>query len=134
MSNTSSSGKTVLVADDSAAQRRFLEILFGLDGHTVVGFEDGLEALTYIQSNSPDLIVMDVNMPYMTGLEVCQSIKGEATLRNIPIIILTSLDDSITEEMALLAQADAFIKKPLIGKGFRMLANELLGYGLSVSP
>ena len=128
MSNASSSGKTVLVADDNAAQRRFLEILFGFDGHTVVSFEDGLEALEYVQQTTPDLIVMDINMPYMTGIEVCQSLKSVAQLRQIPVIILTSLDDIATQDMVLMAQADAFIKKPLIGKGFRLLANELLGF------
>ena len=127
MPSISPSGKTVLIADDSAAQRRFLEILFNLDGHKVVSFENGYEVLDYVQNHRPDLIVLDVHMPYMNGTEVCQNIKDDARLRNIPVILLSSLTDTMTEEMIYSAAADAFLQKPLIGKGFRRLVQDYLG-------
>ena len=127
MPSISPSGKTVVIADDSAAQRRFLEILFNLDGHKVVSFENGFEVLDFLQSHCPDLVILDVHMPYMNGTEVCQNIKDDARLTNIPVILLSSLTDTMTEEMVHSAYADAFMQKPLIGKGFRRLVQTYLG-------
>jgi DNA-binding response OmpR family regulator len=119
-----SSKKTILIADDSAAQRRFLEILLGLDGHTVVTLEDGLAVIHYLQDHTPDLIIVDVNMPYMNGLEVCEACK--AVREETPVIILTNLGDRDTEALAKQAKADAFITKPLLGSGFRCLVQQML--------
>jgi CheY-like chemotaxis protein len=118
------SEKTILIADDSAAQRRFLEILLGLDGYTIVTFEDGLEVIGYIQKHTPDLIIVDINMPYMSGLEVCETCKE--VCETTPVIILTNRTDGATEAMAKQVKADAFVTKPLMGNGFRRLVEKLL--------
>ena len=121
-------GHHILVVDDSAAQRRFLDIMLTLDGHRVTCLEDGLEAMTYLQSGSPppDLMIVDVDMPYMSGLELCETLRGFSSL---PVIVLTSMNDEATQRLARLAQADAFVTKPLLGQGFRKLVGDMLrGY------
>lgn len=127
MNTKTPSGNHILIADDSAAQRRFLEILLNMDGHQVTTVEDGLEAMAYLQANRPDLIIVDVNMPYMNGIELCENIKGELEYSDIPVIVFTNMDDEATKQLAELAQADAFVQKPLIGKGFRQLVSQMLG-------
>ena len=126
MNDAPPNGKHILIADDSAAQRRFLEILLTMDGHRVVSVEDGLEAMAYVQETRPDLIIVDVNMPYMNGIELCENLKGELAYNNIPVIVFTNMDDEVTRQLAELAQADAFVQKPLLGKGFRQLVSDML--------
>jgi CheY-like chemotaxis protein len=116
--------KTILIADDNAAQRRFLELLLTMDGHSVKVVEDGLEALEIIQSESFALVISDIHMPYMTGIELCQEIKE---LRpNLPVVLLTSMEDEATEKLARAAKVDAFFRKPVVGKGFRELVGRFL--------
>ncbi len=126
MDKTLSSGRTVLIAEDSVAQRRFLEILLSKDGHNVVSFEDGFTALQFLEHNVPDLIVMDVNMPYVNGLEASETIKRQERLRHIPIILLSSFKEDISDSMLETAGADVFITKPLVSKAFRELTHTYL--------
>lgn len=124
MRGSAAERKTILVADDSAAQRRFLEILLTAAGYRVVTMEDGLEVITYLAEHHPDLIILDVNMPYMNGFEVCEVCK--ARLAHTPVIVLTSLDDAATRQMAEQVRADAFVTKPLLGNGLRRLIDQML--------
>lgn len=126
MDNTLSSGRTVLIAEDSVAQRRFLEILLSKDGHKVVSFEDGFTALQFLENNVPDLIVMDINMPYMNGLEASENIKSQKRLKHIPIILLSSFEEDISDSMLENAGADVFMAKPLASKAFRELTHNYL--------
>jgi two-component system response regulator YesN len=124
MTGAPTSGKTILIADDNVAQRRFLQLLLAMDGHNIIVVEDGLEALEYLQTHSPDLVLSDVNMPYMTGLELCQQVKRVKP--KLPVILLTSMDDDMTERLAKEARVDAFIRKPVVGKGLREQVQRLL--------
>jgi len=128
----SSSGRTVLIAEDSVAQRRFLEILLSEEGYKVVPFENGLEALQYLEENTPDLIIMDVDMPYINGLEVSENIKTRKNLQHIPIILLSSFEEKISEEMLKNSQANIFLKKPIVSKDFRELASGFLQQSIEV--
>jgi CheY-like chemotaxis protein len=116
--------KTILIADDNAAQRRFLELLLTMDGHSVQVVEDGLEALEVIQTRAFALVISDIHMPYMTGIELCQEIK--ALQPALPVVLLTSMEDEATEKLARSAKVDAFFRKPVVGKGFRELIGRLL--------
>lgn len=116
--------KTILIADDNAAQRRFLELLLTMDGHSVKVVEDGLEALEVIQTEAFALVISDVHMPYMTGIELCQEIKEIRP--NLPVVLLTSMEDEATEKLARAAKVDAFFRKPVVGKGFRELVGKFL--------
>lgn len=117
---------TILVADDIAGQRMVLEMLLSLDGHAVHSVEDGKEALEYLQHNTPDLAILDVNMPNVSGIDVCDRMKRVPRLKDVPVIILTVLRDDRTNAMARMAGADTIIMKPLEGKDFRAIVSDLL--------
>jgi CheY-like chemotaxis protein len=116
--------KTILIADDNAAQRRFLELLLSMDGYSIQVVEDGLEALEVIQKAPFALVISDVQMPYMTGIELCQEIKEIRP--HLPVVLLTSMEDEATEKLAKAAKVDAFFRKPVVGKGFRELVRNFL--------
>jgi CheY-like chemotaxis protein len=118
------SPKTILIADDNAAQRRFLELLLSIDGHDIRVVEDGLEALEVIQTQPFALVISDVHMPYMTGIELCQQIK--AIRPNLPVVLLSSMEDEATEALAKAAKVDAFFRKPVVGKGLRELVRQFV--------
>jgi DNA-binding response OmpR family regulator len=117
---------TILVVDDHSGQRVILDMLLTLDGYEVVGLQDGREALEYLKTNTPSLVVLDVNMPFMSGTEICSRMRRIHRLARVPVIILTAMRDEKTLTEARLARADAVISKPLEGKDFRTLVKELL--------
>jgi DNA-binding response OmpR family regulator len=117
---------TILVVDDHSGQRVILDMLLTLDGYEVVGLQDGREALEYLRTNTPSLVVLDVNMPFMSGTEICSRMRRIHRLARVPVIILTAMRDEKTLTEARLARADAVISKPLEGKDFRALVKELL--------
>lgn len=118
--------KKILVAEDAEGQRMLLEMLLTADGHEVHLVADGREALEYLQSETPDLAILDVAMPHVTGIDVCHRMKRVRRLQDVPVIILTALRDERTEEMARMARADMVVTKPLEGKDFRATVNEVL--------
>ncbi|HKI57631.1 MAG TPA: response regulator [Trueperaceae bacterium] len=119
-------GAKILVADDAEGQRMLLEMLLSADGHEVHAAADGREALAYLKVETPDLAVLDVAMPFITGIDVCHRMKRVPRLKRVPVIILTALTDERTREMARMARADAVVPKPLEGKDFRATVTDLL--------
>ncbi len=101
----------ILLADDSpfilSVISDFLESL----GHEVIRAEDGIKALEEIFKNPPDLIVLDVIMPYMTGYQVSRVVKGDHLIKDIPIIILTSKNDAVDKFWGYTVGADYYIVK-----------------------
>lgn len=119
-------GAKILVADDTEGHRLLLEMLLSADGHEVHAVADGRSALEYLQRETPDLAVLDVAMPGISGIDVCHRMKSVKRLRDVPVIIVTVLKDQRTEAMARMARADAVVTKPLEGKDFRATVNEVL--------
>ncbi|HKI55736.1 MAG TPA: response regulator [Trueperaceae bacterium] len=119
-------GANILVADDAEGHRMLLEMLLSADGHVVHTVADGREALEYLKTETPDLAILDVAMPGISGIDVCHRMKRVARLKGVPVVILTALTDGRTQEMARMARADAVITKPLEGKDFRAAVNALL--------
>lgn len=117
---------SILVADDLAGQRLILEMLLSVDGYDVTAVEDGKAALEYLRGNTPDLAILDVKMPYLTGIEVCDRMKRIPRLKHVPVIILTALRDEDTLQRARDSQADDVIMKPLEGKDFRQTVKDML--------
>lgn len=118
--------KTILIADDQAGQRAVLDMLLSLDGYLVIAKEDGREAIEYLKENTPSLVILDVNMPHVNGIEICARIKRISRFNTVPVIILTSAKDENTLTSAKMAKADMVISKPLEGKDFRATVKELL--------
>ncbi len=103
----------ILVVDDEPAGRDTLEAILEGQNYTLIMATNGPQALELIVENQPDVMLLDVMMPGMSGFEVCRRIRSDEKLAEIPIIILTALDDRKSLITALEAGADDFITKPV---------------------
>jgi two-component system, cell cycle sensor histidine kinase and response regulator CckA len=103
---------TILIVDDEPAGRDTLEsMLFG-QGYNLAFAENGAETLRKAAALTPDLILLDVMMPDMDGFEVCRRLRAEKGLAEVPIILVTALDDQVARLQGIEAGADDFITKP----------------------
>jgi CheY-like chemotaxis protein len=102
---------TVLVVDDDDCMRQLLEIHLEHAGYAVVQAEDPIVAGRALLKKRPDIIVMDIEMPFMDGLEFLQVLKADATTASIPVVLLTCHIEQ--EPRAKQLGAAAFLSKPL---------------------
>jgi len=102
---------TILVADDSFMTRTLAKNVLESAGYRVLTAVDGMEAWTLLSSERCDLILSDVEMPRMDGLDLTARVRAEARLRDLPVILLTSLDSKEQAERGLEAGADAYMTK-----------------------
>ena len=114
---TPGSPRTILVCDDNPAHLRLLELVLGAHNYQVVTTSDGHEALTYLQSATPDAIVLDVQMPHMSGFDVARRLRRLRRLERVPVLFLTSLTDDATKCQAAEVRAHALMAKPVSGSG-----------------
>jgi putative two-component system response regulator len=117
---------TVLLVDDVAGNTRLLQALLAGEGHTVLTAPDGAEALRLVRSNHPDLVLMDVMMPKVDGFDACRAIKQDPSTRLIPVVLITSLNDSASRILGIDAGADDFISKPFNANELRARIRSLL--------
>lgn len=105
----------VLAVDDDATSRRLLARTLEASGYVVATACDGREALNFAAEDPPEIMLLDFQMPGMSGVEVCASLRhhAHAALREIPIIMLTALDDDGAEVACLHAGANDFVTKPV---------------------
>lgn len=103
----------ILVVDDDANTRRMLQLLFTDAGYRVSTAGTGEEALAYLDLVHPDLILMDLMLPGLTGQEVVQRLKADTSRPFIPVILITARGDQQSKVSALDAGADDFIVKPV---------------------
>ena len=103
---------TILIADDEEIHRKTLGILLSNQGYKLVFAKNGREALTLAAKLTPDVILLDVMMPDIDGFEVCLTLRANTSLAEIPIIIVTTLDDQKLRQKGIEAGADEFISKP----------------------
>lgn len=102
----------ILIVDDEFAGRQTLESVLEGEGYDLEMAENGPEAIEKAKQLLPDVILLDIMMPGMTGFEVCQRIRSDPQIAEIPIIVLTALDDRESLLNALKSGADDFISKP----------------------
>jgi putative two-component system response regulator len=103
----------VLVVDDGAANRDLIEACLAGVECQVRTAEDGPSALKAIQASAPDLVLLDVQMPGMDGFEVCRRIKANLSSRLLPVVMITSLDQTADRVHALEVGADDYMTKPV---------------------
>jgi two-component system chemotaxis response regulator CheY len=106
---------TVLVVDDSAMMRKVvLRVLkmAELEFENILEAGDGREALLLLRTNQVDLIMCDINMPVMSGIELLQRIKEEKLAKGVPIVMVTTENSEPQVRQAILAGARGYIRKP----------------------
>ena len=101
--------RTILVVDDDPHIRQLLVFALGKAGLDTVEAEDGEAALATAQACTPDLVVLDINMPRMDGLEVCRTLRAKS---DVPILFLSSRDDEIDRVLGIELGADDYVVKP----------------------
>jgi two-component system cell cycle response regulator DivK len=108
----------VLVVEDNAANMKLARFLLESAGHTVIGAMDAETGLTLARNGQPNLILMDIQLPGMDGLEATALLKGDDATRAIPVIALTALAMKGDEERIRTAGCDGYIAKPLAYREF----------------
>ena len=107
-----SSGR-ILVVDDTAANVKLLEDLLVFHGYEVLAAASGEEALAAIRGAPPDMILLDVMMPGLSGYDVCRAVRSDPALAMLPVVMVTALDDREERVRGLEAGADDFLSKPV---------------------
>ncbi len=102
----------VLIADDDADILMLLSLTLERDGYEVVVATNGLQAFETALERLPHLIVLDLMMPGIDGLEVTRRLRAEETTRDVPIVIVTAFAEETRAAIALEAGADLYLKKP----------------------
>lgn len=105
--------KKILVVEDNELNMRLFRDLLTAQGHEVLGTDDGMEALTIAREQKPDLIVMDIQLPEVSGLDVTKWLKEDDNLRSIPVIAVTAFAMKGDEEKIREGGCEAYIAKPI---------------------
>lgn len=117
----------VLVADDDADIRALVAFRLERAGYRVVTASDGEQALELAMTQSPDLAVLDVMMPRLTGLEVTKHLRQQHKTSRLPVILLTARVQDADVAQGLEAGADAYIKKPFSPQELGLRVQAILG-------
>ncbi len=103
----------LLIADDNQQNRELLEAYLVVEGYEIAMATDGQETLDQVAAISPDLVLLDIMMPRLSGYEVCQQLKRDDDTRGIPILMVTALNEMGDIERAVEAGCDDFLTKPV---------------------
>jgi len=127
-------GKKILVADDEAHIRHIVSMKLTNAGYEVLTAEDGEEALELAQSEGPELVITDYQMPYLTGLEMCHRLRQTHTAAQMPVLMLTARGFDIEpDEMAAAGIADV-LSKPFSPREVLQKVQEMIGQADGVRP
>jgi DNA-binding response OmpR family regulator len=118
--------KKILVADDEPPVVQIIRANLELDGYEVITAFDGLQALEKARAEKPDLLILDVMMPRMDGFEVLSRLKQDAETENIPILMLTALNEIDHMDYAARLGNDCYLTKPFEPMELLMIVRRLL--------
>jgi DNA-binding response OmpR family regulator len=103
---------TVLLVEDDPVILKLLEVNFELEGYSVLLAHDGAEGIELARSSAPDLIISDIMMPNVSGLELVKALKGDDATKGIPIILLSAKAQTADIRAGMEAGADDYVTKP----------------------
>ncbi len=104
---------SILIVDDEPMTRNLLRLMLERAGFRILEAEDGLQALKVVAAQSPDLLILDVMMPNMDGITVCETLRAEAETAVLPVILLSARTSSEAVRLGLAAGADRYLSKPI---------------------
>ena len=126
--------KTVLVVEDNDLNRKLFHDLLETRGYNIVETAEGMEALELAARHRPDLIIMDIQLAEVSGIEVTKWIKENDELKSIPVVAVTAFAMKGDEERILTAGFEAYIAKPITVKTFLATIAELMGESVEGRP
>jgi two-component system cell cycle response regulator DivK len=119
--------KTVMIVEDNELNMKLFNDLLRANGYVTLPMRNGYEALDALKENRPDLIIMDIQLPEISGLEVTKRIKQDEALRAIPVIAVTAFAMKGDEERIRQGGCEAYISKPISVKHFLDVVRKHLG-------
>lgn len=119
--------KTVLIVEDNDLNMKLFNDLLQANGYATLQTKDGREALALARSHRPDLILMDIQLPEISGLEITKMLKDDAELKAIPVIAVTAFAMKGDEERIRQGGCEAYISKPISVTKFLETVRSYLG-------
>ena len=119
-------GSKILIADDNQQNCELLDAYLSEEDYDVFMAFDGQQTLEKVHEREPDLILLDIMMPRLSGYEVCQQLKGDAKTKNIAILMVTALNERGDIEKAVEAGCDDFLSKPVNSLELKIRVRSLL--------
>jgi CheY-like chemotaxis protein len=121
----------ILVVEDHSDSREMLTTILEGEGFSIISAQDGQAGLDMVKSERPDLIITDLNMPDMDGVEMIARLRAEPEFFNIPVLVLSGRGVGLSQD-AVRAGADVAIHKPIEVASFLRLVKNLLNYVSSI--
>jgi len=118
--------KTVLIVEDNELNMKLFNDLLEAHGYNTLKTRDGIQALSIARDNRPDLILMDIQLPEVSGLEVTKWLKEDETLRSIPVIAVTAFAMKGDEEKIRQGGCEDYIAKPITVSKFLEIVGKYL--------
>jgi CheY-like chemotaxis protein len=120
------SARLVLVADDEEDILTLVSMIVERAGHEVVSVRDGAQALAAIRERRPDLVVLDISMPEVDGLEVLRRVRADGETRELPVLLLSARAQEADVRRGFDTGASAYVKKPFSPSELARRVDELL--------
>ncbi len=119
--------KRILIVEDNDLNLKLFRDLLNAHGYETIETKEGLEAIALTKRERPDLVLMDIQLPEISGLDVTRRIKADESIRDIPIIAVTAFAMKDDEEKILAAGCQAYLSKPISIMSFLATVRHYLG-------
>ena len=119
---------TILAVDDTETMRAFYKMMLTAQGYAVETADDGVDALDKIKAAKPELVLLDLVMPHLNGIETCRAIKSSDATRDVKVVMVTSRSDYPQISEAFAAGCDDYVVKPVDRTELLLKVKELLKF------
>ncbi|MDB5600429.1 MAG: Phosphate regulon transcriptional regulatory protein PhoB [Xanthobacteraceae bacterium] len=119
--------KTILTVDDSASMRQMIKLTLSGAGYNVIEAGDGTQGLSTARGNAVDMVLTDLNMPGMDGVQLIRELRKLSTYTGVPIVLLTTESDAERKQQAKAAGATGWITKPFQPEQLLSVTRKVLG-------
>jgi len=127
LSHNGAMSKTVLIVEDNELNMKLFRDLLEAHGYATLQTRNGIEALSLAREHLPDLILMDIQLPEVSGLDVTKWLKDDEALRHIPVIAVTAFAMKGDEERIREGGCEAYISKPITVSNFLETVRQFIG-------